>query len=110
MKKNFNTNKTYGGRAALKIDLDDNWTVTPTIMHQNQQAEGRVLHGRPRSATSRPSASARSRPRDKFTQYALTVEGKIGNFDITYAGAYMHRPNHGVTDYTEYADAYDVAY
>ena len=33
---------TYGGRAALKIDLDDNWTVTPTIMHQILQA-GRLL-------------------------------------------------------------------
>ena len=33
--------------------------------------------------------------KDKFTQYALTIEGKIGNFDITYAGAYMHRPEFG---------------
>ena len=34
------TTKIYGGRAALKIDLNDNWTVTPTIMHQN--IEGRT--------------------------------------------------------------------
>ena len=39
-KKNFNTNKIYGGRAALKIDLDDNWTITPTIMHQNSKTKG----------------------------------------------------------------------
>ena len=32
--------KIYGGRAALKIDLDDNWTVTPTILHQNQKSDG----------------------------------------------------------------------
>ena len=44
VKKNFNTNKTYGGRAALKIDLDDNWTVTPTIMHQNVKYQGRLVH------------------------------------------------------------------
>src|SRR4030095_4608282 len=48
--------------------------------------------------------------RDKFTQYALTVEGKIANFDVTYAGAYMHRPTYGVADYMEYSYAYDVAY
>ncbi len=40
VKKNFNTNTTYGGRAALKIDLDDNWTVTPTIMHQHSKTNG----------------------------------------------------------------------
>src|SRR4051794_35521317 len=28
--KNFNTVDTYGGRAALKIDLNENWTATPT--------------------------------------------------------------------------------
>ncbi len=62
------------------------------------------------SATCRRSASARSRGSDKFTQYALTVEGKIGNFDITYAGAYMDRPNHSTNDYTDYTDAYDAYY
>ena len=28
---------------------------------------------------------------DKWFQAALTVEGKVGNFDVTYAGAYMKR-------------------
>ena len=37
------TNKTYGGRAALKIDLNENWTVTPTIMHQNLEVRRRFL-------------------------------------------------------------------
>jgi outer membrane receptor protein involved in Fe transport len=48
--------------------------------------------------------------RDKFTQAALTIEGKIANFDLTYAGAYMDRPTYSVADYTDYADAYDAAY
>jgi outer membrane receptor protein involved in Fe transport len=29
---------------------------------------------------------------------------------LTYAGAYMTRPNSGVSDYTDYADAYDAYY
>jgi hypothetical protein len=29
--------------------------------------------------------------KDKFTQVAMTIEGKVANFDVTYAGAYMHR-------------------
>ena len=109
VKKNFNTQRIYGGRAALKVDLNENWTVTPTIMHQNNHANGVFFEDQPLGEYE--TQRFRKEPsRDKFTQYALTVEGKIANFDITYAGAYMHRPTFGISDYTEYADAYDAYY
>ena len=94
-KDNFNYNKTYGGRAALKIDLDENWTVTPQIMHQNSKTERRLLHGRGPWTIWKRSDSGKNPARTNSRRYALTIEGKIANFDITYAGAYMHRPNSG---------------
>ncbi len=109
VKKDFNVNKTWGGRAALKIDLDDNWTVTPTVMHQDSKTKG-VWYYDERLGDLKTQRFREEPGRDRFTQYALTVEGKIGNFDITYAGAYMDRPNHGTNDYTDYADAYDAYY
>jgi len=109
VKKNFNTNRTYGGRAALKIDLDDNWTVTPAIMHQNSKTEG-VFYFDPAVGDLKTERFRKEPGRDKFTQYALTIEGKLANLDITYAGAYMDRPNSGTNDYTDYADAYDAYY
>ena len=109
LKKNFNTNSTYGGRAALKIDLDDNWTITPTIMHQHSKTEG--VWYMDEALGDLQVARFRKEPGvDKWTQYALTVEGKIGDFDVTYAGAYLNRPNHAVNDYTSYAESYDVVY
>jgi iron complex outermembrane recepter protein len=109
VKKNFNTNKTYGGRAALKIDLDENWTVTPTVMHQHSKSKG-VWYFDERLGDLETQRFREEPATDKFTQYALTVEGKVGNFDITYAGAYMHRPNFSINDYTDYTDAYDAYY
>lgn len=109
VKKNFNTNTTFGGRAALKIDLDDNWTVTPTIMHQSSKTKG-VWAYEERLGDLETQRFRAEPAKDKFTQYALTVEGKIGDFDITYAGAYMHRPNSSTNDYTDYTDAYDAYY
>jgi outer membrane receptor protein involved in Fe transport len=109
VKKNFNTNRTYGGRAALKIDLDDNWTVTPTIMHQDSRTRG-VWYFNDSLGDLETQRFRKEPGVDKWTQYALTVEGKIGDFDITYAGAYLNRPNHSTNDYTDYADAYDVYY
>ena len=48
--------------------------------------------------------------RDQFWQAALTIQGKIANFDVTYAGAYMDRPTFGINDYADYTDAYDQLY
>jgi outer membrane receptor protein involved in Fe transport len=109
VKNNFNTNTTYGGRAALKIDLDDNWTITPTIMHQHSKTHG-VWYFDERLGDLQTQRFREEPGYDKWTQYALTVEGKVGDFDITYAGAYMDRPNFGINDYTDYTDAYDNYY
>jgi len=109
VKKNFNTNTTYGGRAALKIDLDDNWTITPTVMHQHSTTRG-VWYENDDLGDLQTQRFRKEPGVDQWTQYALTVEGKIGDFDITYAGAYMDRPNHGTSDYTDYAEAYDRYY
>jgi iron complex outermembrane recepter protein len=106
---NINDQRVYGGRAALKVDLNDNWTVTPTVMHQNLKADGVFYMDADHDDLD--VVRFRDEPsRDKFTQVALTIEGKIANFDLTYAGAYMTRPTFGISDYTDYADAYDAAY
>jgi outer membrane receptor protein involved in Fe transport len=107
--KNFNYQKIYGGRAALKIDLDDNWTATPTFMYQKSYANG-VFFYDPKLGDLKIDRFRHEWFRDRFWQAALTVQGKIYNFDVTYAGAYMDRPNKGISDYADYTDAYDRLY
>ena len=36
----FNWSDTLGGRGAIKIDLNDSWTITPTIVAQDQRSKG----------------------------------------------------------------------
>ena len=109
VKKNYNDLDVWGGRAALKIDLDDNWTVSATAFGQDQKTHGsfgtdarvgdlQVQHFLPEHS------------HDRFIQGALTIEGKIGNWDLTYAGAYLKRKINASTDYTDYAEAYDALY
>jgi iron complex outermembrane receptor protein len=109
VKKNFNYQKTYGGRAALKIDLDDNWTAEPTLMYQKSYANG-VFFFDPKLGDLKIDRFRHEWFKDRFWQAALTVQGKIANFDVTYAGAYMDRPNKGVSDYADYTDQYDRLY
>ena len=110
VKKNFNDVTTYGGRAALKVDLDDNWTATPTFMYQ--KAKG---NGVPWMDVNQPDLETvrfqKEFDKDRFWQAALTIEGKIANFfDVTYAGAYMDRPRSSALDYTDYTDQYNNYY
>jgi outer membrane receptor protein involved in Fe transport len=110
IKNNFNDVDTYGGRAALKVDLDDNWTVLPQFMYQKATAHGAFFE----DADQGDLETVRFRPeiaKDRFWQAALTIEGKVANFfDVTYAGAYMDRTRFTTTDYTDYTDAYDASY
>ncbi|HEX8839802.1 MAG TPA: TonB-dependent receptor [Sphingomicrobium sp.] len=108
-KRNFNDQTTYGGRAALKVDLDDNWTATPTFMYQKTKTHG-VFFYDPNLGDLKIDRFRKEPFNDRFWQAALTVQGKIANFDVTYAGAYMDRPNSGMNDYADYTDAYDRLY
>jgi outer membrane receptor protein involved in Fe transport len=40
VKNDFNSVDSYGGRATLEIDLDDNWTITPAVIAQHTQSSG----------------------------------------------------------------------
>ena len=105
----YNKADTKGGRATMRFNLGDNWTVTPTVMGQSVTTEGffaydpsvadlAVVHYGPEAAD------------DNWYQTALTVEGKISNFDLVYAGSFMKRDTHTIADYADYSIFYDRVY
>ena len=109
LSNNYNTVETRGGRAAVKLDIGDNWTVSPTFMGQSIASSGffgydpavgdlDLVHFGPENS------------QDSFTQSALTVEGKFADFDLVYAGAYMKRTTHSIADYSDYSEFYDRVY
>ena len=102
----YNTSRVVGARAALRIDLNDNWTVTPSVVAQKQKSHGssgfdpqvgdlELVHFYPESAD------------DDWTQAALTVQGKVGNFDLTYAYSHLDRTVDSESDYSDYGFWYD---
>ncbi|ESQ90793.1 TonB-denpendent receptor [Asticcacaulis sp. AC460] len=109
VEEDFNDIAISGARAALKIDFSENWTATASLMGQTQKTTG--VFGM--DASVGDLEVQRFYPdngKDRFVQAALTVEGKIGNFDLTYATAHMDRKSSGTSDYTDYAEAYDAMY
>ncbi|MGA3158830.1 MAG: TonB-dependent receptor, partial [Steroidobacteraceae bacterium] len=108
-RSDYNNVGTEGGRAALKVNLADGWSILPSLIYQKQGANGSFAYeqnlGYLNVATYEPM-----RNDDQWYQAALTVQGKIGNLDLTYSGAYMRRTINNVVDYSDYSYAYDSYY
>ena len=107
--KDYNTTETKGGRTALKVILDDNWTITPTVMGQVTTTNGPFAYN-PAAGDLDTWQFFADPTRDSWVQSSLTVEGKISDFDLVYAGAYLTRNTHERSDYTDYSLFYDRAY
>ena len=105
-KKDFNAVDTYGARAQLKIDLNDNWTITPALMGQIENANG-VFGYDPSVGYLEVQHYYPEFTHDHWYQAALTVEGKIGDLDLTYTGGHMERFINAESDYTDYSYWYD---
>jgi len=108
-KDDYNNVNTQGGRAALKIDLDENWSITPTIAAQNQNAQG-INAFDPHVGDLELTHFYPENFNDRWAQAALTVQGKIGNFDLVYAYANLNRDDSYHQDYSDYSFWYDTLF
>jgi iron complex outermembrane recepter protein len=112
VEKDYNTVDTYGARLALGIELDDDWTIRPTLMGQIQKADGSFAQERS-SAVTRSLQTVQYNPErsdDKWIQAALTIEGKIGSWDLTVTGGHLRRKTLTDSDYSDYAYFYDALF
>jgi iron complex outermembrane recepter protein len=120
-KNDYNDVETYGARAAMRIALGDNWTITPGL--QGQEANGNGIFGEEltKSVPGYPGLYSSlgdldvqhfspESSTDHWTQATLTVQGKISDFDVTYAGGFVHRTSVVHSDYTDYSLGYALAY
>ena len=116
--KDYNTADTAGIRGSLRFDINDNWTITPQLIAQKQKAYGSAgidpLIGSAEAgydASTGSMAVKHFRPEssdDRWWQAAMTVEGKIGNFDLTYVFSHLKRDVDSEADYSDYGFWYDA--
>ncbi len=102
----YNPVSTLGGRVAGLLKLGDNWTVTPTFLTQSLNANGFFGYD-PAVGDLDAVRYGPESNQDSVTQTALTVEGKVSDFDITYAGGWFVRETHSLSDYSDYSYYYD---
>ena len=106
VQKDYNTVETLGGRAEMKIDLDDNWTLEPTLMGQDQKTHGFFAYD-PNIGDLEVSHFRPEYLKDRWYQASMTIRGQISNFDLVYTGGFMSRHLASSSDYSDYAFFYD---
>lgn len=109
VKDDYNEVDTVGARAALKIDLNDSWSITPALMGQRTQADGGFAAD-PSKGDLKISRYYPEGVDDKWVQAAATIEGRVANLDVLYAGAHMRRWIDSDSDYSDYSFFYDTLF
>jgi len=107
VKDNYNDWQKYGARLALGIDLNDTWTLTPSVMAQTTKTNG-TFGFDPLEGDLKVAHAKNEDSKDSFVQAALTLQGKIGSWDLTYAGAFLDRDDTTRSDYADYSFFYDT--
>ncbi len=102
--KNQNTVQTAGMRALLKIDLNDNWSITPGIMYQTSDNKGYWDHNPEFFGDLQTGRLWPATGEDDWYQASLTLNGSIGDIDVVYAGAYLNRDQNYEYDYSSYTE------
>ncbi len=100
---------TYKGiRGELMYKFNDDWDLLVTQTYQNMDAQG-VFYQQPNASDGAPlqplQVTLFNSPfvKDKFSNTAWTVNGRLGDLKAVYTGGYLDRKVQQLADYTNYA-------
>ena len=100
---------TYQGlRVSALWQINDAWNALIAESYQSMDAEG-VFYQMPFSSDGAPlppqsvTLFSPSFNKDRFTNTAWTLNGRVGSLNLVYAGSYLVRNVEAVQDYTNYA-------
>ncbi len=108
---NFNTVETTGARALLKIDLDENWSVTPGLQYQQQESHGIWQHDPEDLGDLKVQRFFADGADEDWLQATLTVDGQLSeSIDFVYALSNLDRDVDSQYDYVGYAEYLEDLY
>ena len=107
---------TYQGlRVSALWQIDDDWNLLLAETYQNIDAQG-VFYEMPRGSDGQPLPDLSvtnfnpSDSKDRFTNSAWTLTGKLGPLKAVYTGGYLDRNVEQTQDYTNYSRGYFADY
>lgn len=101
---NFNERTKTGGRAALRIDLNEKWVATAGIIAQTNDTEGAWDHDPEEAGELKIKRFYEDKNEDEYTQFSLGLEGEVGDHLLTLSSSVLDRDNFYQADYTAYGE------
>jgi iron complex outermembrane receptor protein len=105
----INERTIKGGRAGLRWQPNENWTIDATAIYQDVDQDGFGDDDLPEGFYAGQSIDEREQLRfnndsweDEWYQLALTVEANLGFADLLVSGSYMNRQTRYEADSTAY--------
>ncbi len=101
VEKDFNGSSYTGARISASLDINEDWAVRVGYMTQELEADG-VFDYSPDVGDLQVQRFSGDKLRDEFDQVNWTVEGRIGQLDVVYAGSFLQRNLDQRIDYVGY--------
>ena len=115
VEEDFNDTTYIGGRLSARYRINDDWEVMGQYLRQRLDVDGVFDHSPERIAELDTSqAGSRivgdlqvqrffpDRLEDEFSQYSLTLNGRLRALDLIYVGSYLDREVNNSFDYSGY--------
>ena len=111
VENDFNDSVKSGYRAALRINLDDNWVLDGSIMGQNLESDGVWDHDPDRLGSYKVGRFFEDSQEDDWTRFSATITGDLGFADLTFTTSSLDRDFEVLSDYSHYSiDGYVEGY
>ena len=109
--ENFNDAVKDGYRAALRVDLNENWKLDVNTMGQETATNGVWDHNPDELGTYNVSRFYDDKSHDEWTRFSTTLTGDLGFADLTFTTSSLDRDFEVLSDYSHYSiDGYVEGY
>ena len=100
---NFNDAVKDGYRAALRVDLNENWKLDVNYMGQETSTNGVWDHNPDELGEYNVSRFYDDKTHDEWTRFSATVTGDLGFADLTFTSSSLERDFEVLSDYSHYS-------
>ena len=90
-----------GGRISTLIEFNDDWSLQAGVIEQQVESDG-TFYSDPNLGDYEIRRYQDEFIEDEFSNFNLTLEGRIGALEVLYTGAYTDRDLEQKVDYSDY--------
>lgn len=99
-----------GGRISALWNINDSWSATVMLLHQESKVRGGYNDYNPAAGDLKTIQWNQNIRDDKWDAYSLVIEGDIGSMHLVSATSYYDRQRSEVTDRTVYHKHWSTLY